>query len=91
MQELLLGKRRLQGFKITDKYKPSEIGTIPLDWNIKQLSDLTILMTNGFVGTATIHYSNNDSDILYIQGYNVIENNFNFHGIKYVTKSFNSI
>jgi type I restriction enzyme S subunit len=68
------------------KYKQTEIGIIPSDWGINKLSEITTLMTNGFVGTVTSFYSESDSDILYIQGYNVEENGFNFKGIKYVTK-----
>ena len=70
------------------KYKQTEIGIIPSDWGINKLSEITTLMTNGFVGTVTSFYSESDSDILYIQGYNVEENGFNFKGIKYVTKDF---
>jgi len=69
-------------------FKESEAGMIPKDWKEVKLSEITSLMTNGFVGTATLFYSENDSDVLYIQGYNVEENGFNFNGIKYVTKAF---
>lgn len=74
--------------ELREGFKQTEVGIIPQDWEIKPLCDITSLMTNGFVGTATSHYSDNDSDILYIQGYNVEENRFNFTGIKYVTKAF---
>jgi len=69
-------------------FKQTEIGVIPEDWEVATLGSLTVLMTNGFVGTATRHYTNYDKGILYIQGYNVEENSFNFHGIKYVTEEF---
>lgn len=69
-------------------YKQTEVGVIPVDWLVKPLGELTTLMTNGFVGVATRHYTQNDSGVLYIQGYNVEENAFNFHGIKYVTEAF---
>ena len=45
-------------------------------------------MTNGFVGIATIHYTNADNGVLYIQGFNVEENSYNFTGIKRVTLDF---
>jgi type I restriction enzyme S subunit len=70
------------GFKLT------EVGVIPEDWRTPALSRLTVLMTNGFVGTATTHYASNENGVLYIQGYNVEENAFNFHGIKFVTEDF---
>ena len=69
-------------------YKQTEVGVIPEDWEVRPLSDLTVLMTNGFVGTAKSHYTNSHEGIIYIQGYNVIENGFNFHGIKKVTPDF---
>ena len=77
--------------KIRDGYKQTEVGVIPEDWGLKRLAEVTTLMTNGFVGIATIHYSNDDSAILYIQGYNVEENGYNFRGIKYVTKAFHKL
>jgi type I restriction enzyme S subunit len=69
-------------------FKQTEIGVIPEDWGIVSLNSVTTLMTNGFVGVATRYYSKNDNGVLYIQGYNVEENTFNFHGIKYVTEEF---
>lgn len=69
-------------------YKQTEIGVIPNDWNIKPLGKMTNLMTNGFVGVAKIHYTERNDGVLYIQGYNVKENGFNFNGIKSVTPEF---
>ena len=75
MQELLTGKRRLEGF--SGKWKEKEFGS------------LTTLLTNGFVGKVKDHYVNYDNGVLYVQGYNVEENDFNFHGIKRVSHLFN--
>ena len=69
-------------------YKQTEVGMIPIDWEEKSMDELTSLMTNGFVGTATNEYSDSDDSVLYIQGYNVKENGFNFNGIKRVNKNF---
>ncbi|MEP7321601.1 MAG: restriction endonuclease subunit S [Saprospiraceae bacterium] len=69
-------------------YKNSEVGTIPNDWDTKPIAEITSLMTNGFVGTVKSHYTDFDNGILYIQGYNVDENKFNFNGIKRVTHDF---
>lgn len=41
-------------------YKQTEVGVIPEDWEVKTLGSLTILLTNGFVGTATTAYVEND-------------------------------
>lgn len=69
-------------------YKQTEVGVIPEDWGTPNLGNLTTLMTNGFVGTATSHYCTHGRGVLYIQGYNVEENSFNFHGVKFVTEDF---
>lgn len=69
-------------------YKQTDVGLIPADWELKSMDELTNLMTNGFVGIATNEYSEQDDSVLYIQGYNVKENGFNFTGIKRVNKDF---
>jgi type I restriction enzyme S subunit len=71
-------------------FKQTEVGVIPVDWEVKTLGSLTTLLTNGFVGTATTAYVEGDDGVLYIQGYNVQENGFNFHGIKRVSKAFHA-
>lgn len=71
-------------------YKLTEVGAIPEDWGVQTLGAITSLLTNGFVGTATSAYVESDDGVLYVQGYNVQENGFNFHGIKRVSKTFHS-
>jgi type I restriction enzyme S subunit len=71
-------------------YKQTEVGVIPEGWQVKSLGSLTSLLTNGFVGTVTNAYVESDDGVLYIQGYNVEENGFNFHGIKRVSKTFHA-
>jgi len=76
--------------RLSDGYKLSEIGVIPIDWEVKTLGSLTTLLTNGFVGTATTAYVDDDDGILYVQGYNIEKNSFNFNGIKRVSKEFHA-
>jgi type I restriction enzyme S subunit len=71
-------------------YKKTEYGIFPEDWDLKPLGKLTSLLTNGFVGVATSHYVDNEDGVLYIQGYNVEVNGFNFRGIKRVSYEFHS-
>ena len=73
---------------IPSGYKPSPLGPIPEDWEVKRLGECTNLLTNGFVGVATPHYTEDSDGITYIQGYNVTEGGFNLRGIKKVTKEF---
>ena len=69
-------------------FKHTEVGVIPNDWKVIPISEITSLMTNGFVGTVKSHYTDYENGILYIQGYNVEENSFNYNGIKRVTEEF---
>lgn len=71
-------------------YKKTEIGEIPEDWDVVPVSDITFVVTNGFVGKAKSHYTEADNGVLYIQGYNVEANSINFTGIKKVTPEFHS-
>lgn len=70
-------------------YKQTKLGWIPEDWEIETLGNATVLLTNGFVGKAKDHYTEERDGVLYVQGYNVLENGFKLKGIKYVTKEFN--
>jgi type I restriction enzyme S subunit len=63
---------------------------IPEDWTVQKLIEISVRMTNGFVGPAIRHYTTSSDGVLYIQGYNIEENSFNFHGIKYVTSAFHN-
>lgn len=73
---------------IQKAFKKTEVGEIPSDWKVKPIGEIISLMTNGFVGSVKSHYTVYDDGVLYIQGYNVEENSFNFNGIKRVTKKF---
>lgn len=73
---------------IPQGYKDSPLGIIPKEWEVKRLGDCTNLLTNGFVGVATPHYTEDKDGITYIQGFNVTEGGFNLTGIKRVTKVF---
>ena len=73
---------------IPQGYKNSPLGIIPEDWEVKRIKDCTYLLTNGFVGVATPHYTEDVTGVTYIQGFNVTEGGFNLTGIKKVTKEF---
>lgn len=68
--------------------KQTEIGLIPEDWQIVTIKDITNHLTNGFVGVAKTHYTEKSNGIIYLQGFNVEENHFNFTGIKKITPEF---
>lgn len=61
---------------------------IPEGWSVKKLGEVTTLLTNGFVGSATLHYTEDETGVIYIQGFNVNINSFDLTGIKKVTLEF---
>lgn len=73
---------------VVKNFKQTDFGLIPNDWKVKPIVELISMMTNGFVGIIKSHYTDYENGILYIQGYNVEENSFNFHGIKRITEEF---
>lgn len=72
---------------MSNNTKPFYNDEVPGDWEVKELREITSLLTNGFVGKATDHYVG-EHGVLYIQGYNVSEDGYNFNGIKYVSNTF---
>lgn len=40
VQELLTGKRRLPGFEVTVGTKPTDVESIPVDWNVKSVREM---------------------------------------------------
>lgn len=49
MQQLLTGKKRLPGFAKSDKFKQTEIGEIPEDWEVKTFEELFEMKAGGDV------------------------------------------
>jgi type I restriction enzyme S subunit len=80
----------VEAMEIETEFQKTEVGEIPIDWKVIPISEITAMMTNGFVGTVKSHYTDFDNGVLYIQGYNVEENSFNFNGIKRVTNEFHN-
>lgn len=50
-----------------ERYTPHDVGPSPLDWDAPYLEEVSSLITNGFVGTATPYYTD-DSGIPYLYG-----------------------
>ena len=73
---------------VSSGYTHSDIGTLPDDWSVRPLSEIVSVMTNGFVGTATSAYVENDDGVTYIQGFNVEPNGFNLTNIRKVSQDF---
>lgn len=69
-------------------YKKTKIGWIPEEWNCVRLREIAPVCTNGFVGKATDHYSEEKNAVLYVQGYNVNVEGIDYTGMKRVALAF---
>ncbi|MBR9802942.1 hypothetical protein GYB59_15180 [bacterium] len=72
---------------LRERYTPTDIGPSPLDWNAPLLSEVSSLITNGFVGTATPHYTD-ETGVRYLYGTNVRPNRIDLTGLRYVSHEF---
>ena len=71
-----------------ERYTPHDVGPSPLDWEAPYLSEVSSLITNGFVGTATPYYTD-ETGVPYLYGTNVRANKLDPKGIRFVTEEFN--
>lgn len=56
MQQLLTGKTRLPGFQQNEKYKQTELGILPEDWQISTISSFTECTAGGTPNTQNPSY-----------------------------------
>ena len=59
MQELLTGKRRLPGFGGESRYKQTEVGVIPEDWEVATLGSLSFMKSGEGITSADIDQFSN--------------------------------
>jgi type I restriction enzyme, S subunit len=88
MQSLLTGEVRFQEFVKTGDYKQTELGVIPEDWSVTSIDNISSQVTNGFVGTASPFHTDDTSQVIYLQGYNVRQNKIDLYNVTYVTEEF---
>ena len=70
-----------------ERYTPHDVGPSPLEWKTPYLKEVSTLITNGFVGTATPYYTD-DSGIPYLYGTNVRANKIDSKGMRYISHDF---
>ena len=68
------------------RFKQTEIGEIPEDWDVKPLETLAKSINNGFVGTAAKHYVNDG--IPYLMAKNIRENRIELGQLSYISDNF---
>lgn len=74
----------------THKFKDSPLGRIPVEWQVKPLGQVSNLITNGFVGVATPHYTESSEGIPYLYGNNVRNNYVDLTKVTLINRSFHS-
>ena len=67
-------------------YTPTSVGKVSADWEVVPLKDCLTKLTNGFVGTSTVHQV--EDGITYVQGWNVRPGHFDFSKKSFVSCEF---
>ena len=62
------------------------MGRIPKSWEIQRISELSSLVTNGFVGSASSHYR--ETGIPYLVSKNIRDNFIDERGLTYISREF---
>lgn len=74
----------------THEFKDSPLGRIPVEWEVKPLGQVSNLITNGFVGVATPHYTESSDGIPYLYGNNIRSNHIDIKNVTFINQKFHS-
>ena len=72
-------------------YRETELGLIPKAWEAASLLSISNSMTNGFVGTATPYYSEDEDAVQYLYGNNVRADKLELPSSMRVTRRFHEL
>lgn len=68
---------------------PINPGPLPSDWTIATIDDVSVKVTNGFVGTSLPHQLN-EPGVIYLQGFNIRPSRIDLTNRTYVTPDFHA-
>lgn len=88
--DIKTGKLRPRYQEAPELYKESKLGWIPNEWEIKEIGNVSSLVTNGFVGIATPYYTTADKGVPYLYGTNIREDSIEFNDLRYISREFNN-
>jgi type I restriction enzyme S subunit len=71
-----------------DRFKDTEIGTIPEEWEVGKIKDLSSFCSNGFVGTASPFYTKDNEGTPYLMSNNVRANKIDERTLVKISKEF---
>jgi type I restriction enzyme S subunit len=71
-------------------YKQTPLGWIPKEWEVEEMDNISLLMTNGFVGVATPFYANNENGIIYLYGNNIRKNKIDLNKTEKIKIEFHN-
>ena len=74
MQQLITGKKRLPGFEIKKGYKQTEVGLIPVDWDVKNLNNMATITRLAGYEYSSMWEEKNNGKIIALRGFNIGDN-----------------
>jgi type I restriction enzyme S subunit len=72
-----------------ERYKQTVLGWIPKEWEIEEMDNISLLMTNGFVGVATPFYAN-ENGVIYLYGNNIRKNKIDLNKTEKIKIEFHN-
>lgn len=73
--------------EVLEGYKLTKLGEIPVEWEIKNLSEVSPKICVGYVGSINEYYTDSTGVLLLRTG-NICEGNINLDDVKFVTREF---
>ena len=70
------------------KFKETDIGLIPKDWELATVSNITKRVVVGFVGVCSKFYCDKKNGMPMIRTTNLTKNGINYNNLKYIAKNF---
>lgn len=74
--------------KMRDGYKVTEIGEIPVSWEVRTIGEVSSFCSNGFVGTASPYYTDETDGTPYLMSNNVRANKIDTRSLVKINEEF---
>lgn len=74
--------------QVKDKHKQTELGKIPMDWEVKSMNQLCIRIVVGIASSTSAYYTSSNNGVPIIRNQNIKENRLDLTEVLYITKEF---
>lgn len=72
------------------QFKETELGKIPLGWEVVKLKNISERVSVGHVGITSEHYCDKSNGVIFIRSQNVLSGRLDLTDVQYITKEFHN-